>query len=162
MECDDPPLKHEAGTWEWDGNYNYGTQVLYTCGPYGNFQREDGSLYEYLVSKCTWGRTWDPPVLEPCAATSCQLVPFPPKATGLVHLPDVENPITLESEFTIYDVSLPQKMNFPSDFCGAEDRIMLVVGRFPLENKSPLEIIFRGAGKREAFHLLVDPGESFF
>ena len=87
------------------------------------------------------------------------MVPFPPKDTGLVHLPDSENPITLESEFTIYDVSLPQTMNFPGDFCGGEDRIMLVVGRFPLESKNPLEIVFRGAGKREAFHVLVDPGD---
>ena len=152
-------MKHEAGTWEWDGSFSYGTQVLYTCGPYGNFQRPDGSLYEYLVSTCTWDRTWYPPVLEPCAATSCQLVPFPPKDTGLVHLPDSENPITLESEFTIYDVTLPQKMNFPGDFCGGEGRIMLVVGRFPLESRHPLEIVFRGAGKREAFHVLVDPGD---
>ena len=36
---------------------------------------------------------------------------------------------------------------------------MLVVGRFPLESKHPLEIVFRGAGKREAFHVLVDPGD---
>ena len=36
---------------------------------------------------------------------------------------------------------------------------MLVVGRFPLESKNPLEIVFRGSGKREAFHVLVDPGD---
>ena len=162
VNCTDPPVKADAGTWEWNGNFNYGTSVLYTCGPYGNFLDSNGFLYENLISTCSWDRTWSPPVLDPCAATSCQTIPFPPKKTGLVHLPDPNNPITLASEFTLYDVSLPLKMKIPDDLCGDEGQIMLIVGRIPSESKKPLEIIFLGSeSPKEAFHVLVDPVQEF-
>ena len=73
---------------------------------------------------------------------------------------DPDNPITLASEFTLYDVSLPLKMKFPLDFCGDQGRIMLVVGSIPSGSKDPLEIIFQGSGTKEAFHVLVDPGDN--
>lgn len=73
---------------------------------------------------------------------------------------DPENPITLASEFTLYDVALPLKMKFPGDFCGDQGRIMLVVGSIPSGSKDPLEIVFQGQGPKEAFHVLVDPGET--
>ncbi len=38
VNCSTPPVKPGAGTWAWDGNYDYGTNISYTCGPYGNFQ----------------------------------------------------------------------------------------------------------------------------
>ena len=137
----------------------------------------EGFLYEELTSTCrfcfadfydfqkvtflcSWDRTWSPPALDPCAATACQQIPFPPKETGLVHLADPDNPITLASEFTLYDVSLPLKMKFPLDFCGDQGRIMLVVGSIPSGSKDPLEIIFQGSGTKEAFHVLVDPGDN--
>ena len=125
------------------------------------FQRKTHKvLYRYFkVLHCSWDRTWSPPALDPCAATACQQIPFPPKETGLVHLEDPDNPITLASEFTLYDVSLPLKMKFPGDFCGDEGRIMLVVGSIPSGGKNPLEIIFQGEGPKEAFHVLVDPGD---
>ena len=50
-------------------------------------------------------------------------------------------------------------MKFPGDFCGDEGRIMLVVGSIPSGGKNPLEIIFQGEGPKEAFHVLVDPGD---
>jgi hypothetical protein len=31
-------VKPGAGTWAWDGSYKFGTNISYTCGPYGNFQ----------------------------------------------------------------------------------------------------------------------------
>ena len=162
MNCTDPPVKADAGTWEWNGRFNYGTSVLYTCGPYGNFLDSNGFLYEELISTCSWDRTWSPPVLDPCAATSCQTIPFPPKKTGLVHLPDPNNPITLASEFTLYDVSLPLKMKIPEDLCGDEGQIMLIVGRIPSESKTPMEIAFLGLeSPKEAFHVLVDPVQEF-
>ena len=155
-------MKADAGTWEWNGKFSYGTSVIYTCGPYGNFLDNNGFLYEELISTCSWDRTWSPPVLDPCAATSCQTIPFPPKKSGLVHLPDPNNPITLASEFTLYDVSLPLKMTIPDDLCGDEGQIMLVVGRIPTESKKPLEIIFLGSeSPKEAFHVLVDPVQEF-
>ena len=36
---------------------------------------------------------------------------------------------------------------------------MLVVGSIPSGGKNPLEIIFQGEGPKEAFHVLVDPGD---
>lgn len=36
---------------------------------------------------------------------------------------------------------------------------MLVVGSIPSGSKDPLEIVFQGQGPKEAFHVLVDPGE---
>ena len=125
-----------------------------------SFRKTHKVLYRYFkVLHCSWDRTWSPPALDPCAATACQQIPFPPKETGLVHLEDPDNPITLASEFTLYDVSLPLKMKFPGDFCGDEGRIMLVVGSIPSGGKNPLEIIFQGEGPKEAFHVLVDPGD---
>ena len=52
VNCTHPPEKAAAGTWEWNGNLNYGTEVLYTCGPYGNFLDAEGFLYEELISTC--------------------------------------------------------------------------------------------------------------
>ena len=131
MNCTDPPVKADAGTWEWNGKYHYGTTVLYTCGPYGNFLDSDGFLYENLISTCSWDRTWSPPELDPCAATSCQTIPFPPKKTGLVHLPDPDNPITLQSEYNVYNPKLPLTMGFPGDFCGDNGNLMMIVGSVP-------------------------------
>ena len=97
MNCTDPPEKPAAGTWEWNGELIYETDILYTCGPYGNFLSPDGLLYEELVAVCAWNKTWVPSVLDTCAATSCQEIPFPPKETGLVYTPDEKNNITLAS-----------------------------------------------------------------
>ena len=36
---------------------------------------------------------------------------------------------------------------------------MLVVGSIPSGGKNALEIIFQGEGPKEAFHVLVDPGD---
>jgi hypothetical protein len=155
-------VKADAGTWEWNGNFHYRTEVLYTCGPYGNFKDIDGNYYEELVSTCAWNKTWDPPVLDPCAAIACQTIPFPPKESGLQHLADPNNPITLASEFTIYDVSLPLTINFPGpSFCEDPPQTLLVVGRVPLDSKAPLEITFKGEETTEAFHVVVDPAQNF-
>ena len=114
-----------------------------------------------MISTCEWDREWFPLQLDPCVATSCQTIPFPPKETGLVHLEDPNNPIMLASEFTLYDASLPLKMKFPGpQFCG-DGQILLLVGRVPEDSKAPLEVIFQGEGGREAFHVVVDPGRNF-
>ena len=112
MNCSSPPLKSSVGTWEWSGDFHYGTEVLYTCGPYGSFQAADGSLYEELSAVCAWNQTWSPAVLDPCVATSCQQIPFPPKQTGLVYLEDPENPLSPPGS-TVYNPSLPFEMAFP-------------------------------------------------
>jgi hypothetical protein len=97
VNCTEPPEKPGAGTWEWNGDIIYETEILYTCGPYGNFLSEDGTLYEELVAECAWNKTWVPGKLDTCAATSCQEIPFPPKDIGLEYAPDAKNNITLAS-----------------------------------------------------------------
>ena len=64
--CTEPPPRYPAGTWEWSQDYQYGTQILYTCGPYGQFQSQDGVLYKELVAECMWNKTWAPPELDIC------------------------------------------------------------------------------------------------
>ena len=112
MNCTEPPLKSSVGTWEWDGGFHYGTEVLYTCGPYGSFQASDGRLYEELVSSCAWNQTWSPPVLDPCVSTSCQQIPFPPKQAGMLYLDDPDNPLSPQ-ESTVYNPDLPLTLPFP-------------------------------------------------
>jgi hypothetical protein len=130
--------------------------VLYTCGPYGNFLTPDGTLYEELVARCAWNKTWVPAVLPDCGATSCQQVLFPPKKTGLQFLPDAKNSLAPSSEFSQYNPSLPLVMKFPGpDFCDGDGK-MLVVGKIPLDAKKLPEIVFRGNGSDEAFHIQID------
>ena len=110
----------------------YGTEASYTCGPYGNFQSPQGTKYDLTVSTCAWNKTWSPSVLDPCVATSCQVIPFPPPDIGMQHAPDEKNKITLESEFTVYNPRLPFTMKFPgSQFCAENGDIMMVVGSIP-------------------------------
>lgn len=162
MTCSDPPVKPAAGTWEWDGQFDYETPILYTCGPYGNFQAPDSDLYQDLVSRCAWNRTWSPPELDPCAATSCQEIPFPPRSIGLEYVPDINNPITLQSEFAQYNPSLPLKMNFPGpSFCGDSGQKMMIVGKVPSDGKKLPQFAFMGPGIDEAFHLVLDPDQEF-
>ena len=39
VNCSEPPEKPGAGTWQWNGSFEYKTRISYTCGPYGNFLR---------------------------------------------------------------------------------------------------------------------------
>ena len=104
---------------------------------------------------CSWNKSWTPHILDPCVATSCQVVPFPPRETGLIFQPDPENPITLQSEFNVYNPRLPFNMKYPSDFCGDNGNILMIVGSIPARSRKPLEVYFYN-GTDEAFHILVD------
>jgi hypothetical protein len=97
VNCSTPPAKPGAGTWAWDGNYAYGTNISYTCGPYGNFQGPGNTQYETQVVTCAWNMSWVPSVLPSCVATFCSQIPFPPASTGLVYRPDAKNNMTLQS-----------------------------------------------------------------
>ena len=61
----------------------------------------------------------------------CQVIPFPPEDTGMIFQPDPANPITLVSDYTVYNPKLPLKMAFPDDFCGDNGNIMMIVGIVP-------------------------------
>jgi hypothetical protein len=50
VNCSTPPVKPGAGTWVWDGRYKFGTNISYTCGPYGNFQVSFQSSYKKVYS----------------------------------------------------------------------------------------------------------------
>ena len=75
VNCTEPPERPGSGTWEWNGEYKYGTYIVYTCGPFGNFMNESGYKYPVTVASCSWDQAWDPPQLDPCVATSCQVKP---------------------------------------------------------------------------------------
>ena len=157
VNCSDPPVKPPGGTWEWNGDYVYKTSITYTCGPYGRFLSSEGTLYENLISTCAWNKTWVPNELDICAATSCQVIPFPPKSIGMVYTPDAKNNISLASEFSIYNPTLPMEMKFPGGhFCGDNQEQMMIVGTIPLESEEALEVIFATGGLDEAFHIRVD------
>ena len=163
VNCTDPPVKPDAGTWEWDGSLVYDTSILYTCGPVGSFKDPDtGFLYEDLFSTCAWNKTWAPPQLDPCAATACQEIPFPPRSIGLEYVPDPLNPISLASQFSQYNPKLPFKMKFPGpDFCGDNNQKLMIVGRIPEDGKELPEFAFLSEGIDEAFHLQIDPDNEF-
>ena len=59
------------------------------------------------------------------------MIPFPPEDTGMVFQPDPSNPITLVSDYTVYNPKLPLTMAFPEDFCGDNGNIMMIVGIVP-------------------------------
>ena len=64
----------------------------------------------------------------------CQVIPFPPEDTGMIFQPDPANPITLVSDYTVYNPKLPLTMAFPEDFCGDNGNIMMIVGIVPKVN----------------------------
>ena len=106
---------------------------------------------------CAWNKTWVPSKLDTCAATSCQEIPFPPKDIGLVYTPDEKNNITLASEFSVYNPTLPMVMKFKGvEFCEDNQQQLLIVGRMPLDGRDRPEIIFRGTSTDEAFHIRID------
>ena len=110
-----------------------------------------------IVSSCAWNKTWVPSVLDNCAATSCQVIPFPPKGIGLQYTPDEKNNISLASEFSVYNPALPLTMKFPGgQFCGDNQEQMMIVGTIPSDGKEPPEIVFAGEGLDQAFHVRVD------
>ena len=74
-----------------------------------------------------------PAQLPPCAATSCQEVPFPPKEVDLEFLPDARNSLTPASEFSQYNPSLPLTMKFPGGHFCSDGGKMMVVGKIPLD-----------------------------
>ena len=50
VNCSDPPEKPGAGTWQWNGSFEYQTKISYTCGPYGNFIRFFTFRLDFVVT----------------------------------------------------------------------------------------------------------------
>ena len=139
---DEPPERPETGTWEWNQNIGFETSITYTCGPYGNFEDPGGNKYNLIDSVCAWNKSWTPSQLDPCVAASCQVIPFPPEDTGMIFQPDPANPITLVSDYTVYNPKLPMEMAFPGDFCGDNGNIMMIVGIVPKVTRAESSLRF--------------------
>lgn len=61
-----PPPRPSTGTWEWDSSLAYKTEIIYTCGPFGQFKSSKGKLRQEIIATCNWNKTWTPSVLDPC------------------------------------------------------------------------------------------------
>ena len=87
-------------------------------------------------------------VFDPCVATSCQYIPFPPSDLDMVYIPDDQNSLSLLSELSIYNPRLPFSMKFlGADFCRDNGQILMIVGEISKkQSKKPLEIVFPRAG----------------
>ena len=127
-----------------------------------------------LESQCGWNRSWVPAVLEPCVATKCQHIPLPPPDIGMVYLPgrqlsphllsdqtelypfntsDESNSLSLQSELSVYNPSLPLTMRFPGPGFCLENNLFMIVGSIPAKTKKNLEVYFVANGTDEAFHM---------
>ena len=56
----------------------------------------------------------------------------------MIFQPDPANPITLVSDYTVYNPKLPLTMAFPEDFCGDNGNIMMIVGVIPKVNRKQI------------------------
>ena len=162
VNCTEPPERPPSGTWEWNGNYEFGSEASYTCGFYGKFQNKWNEKYETLTSTCGWNRSWVPEVFDPCVATSCQYIPFPPPDLDMVYIPDEENSLSLLSDQSIYNPKLPLTMKFPGpSFCENNGHILMIVGEIPEKIRNDLEIIFLTQNSTEPFHMQVDLKQNY-
>ena len=162
VNCSDPPERPPSGTWEWDGNKEYNSVAQYTCGLYGKFRDTNGYKYEELTSVCGWNKSWVPEVFDPCVATSCQYIPFPPPEVGMIYVPDEQNSLSLLSESSFYNPQLPLTMNFPGpSFCEENGEILMIVGEIKSGSKKPFEVVFGTASTDEAFHMKIDLANDF-
>ena len=160
VNCTDPPARPPSGTWEWNGNKEYHSKAQYTCGLYGKFENSNNEKYEVLESVCGWNKSWVPNVFDPCAATSCQYIPFPPSHLDMVYLPDDQNSLSLLSEMSIYNPNLPLSVPFPgSEFCENNGDILMIVGEIMKKKRGKqgyLEVVVQTSGTNEPFHMKID------
>ena len=150
VNCTEPPERPLTGTWSWSGDYSFSTQVIYTCGPYGQFLGQDGQLYPQLIAECLWNKTWSPPILDPCSVTSCQTMPTSPDDTGLVLTSGPES-----SDSQLFSPRLPAIVSIPpSGMCGDMVKLM-VVGKIPTKARKDLEIVVNSKDLTEAIHVQI-------
>ena len=120
VSCPPPPTKPGAGTWEWGGGREYLDYAEYTCGPYGHFEDSSGGPLETITAVCVWNKTWVPPELPPChgessgrlrpyspPASSCQVVPTPPRSTGLLYTPQENDTLQYITGDLTLDLNTP-------------------------------------------------------
>lgn len=160
VTCTMPPDRPASGTWEWNGEFAYLTKVTYTCGPYGQFQTERGSILEVIVSTCMWNKSFVPDILPSCVATACPLIPNPPKFTRLEFFSELNNNFSLSSDNSFYSPVLPFELKFPENLCSS-GYSLTIVGK--LTSNSPGEtadITFTTKNGDEALHVKIDLHEN--
>ena len=157
VSCSEPPPRPESGTWEWDGSYAYQTKIIYTCGPNGKFKLSNGSLVDEFTSICSWNKSFVPIKLPECVATSCPIVPVPPKYTGLQFYHDPANDFRLDSPYSKYNPPMPAKIPFPGpDFCQNPDTTLKIIGKLISDKRNSYgHIAFETDGQNEAFHVKI-------
>lgn len=98
-----------------------------------------------------------PEVFDPCVATSCQYIPFPPPEVGMEYVPDDQNSLSLLSESSFYNPKLPLKIRFPGpEFCEDNGDILMIVGEIKEKSRKPFEVVFETGTTNEAFHMKID------
>ena len=157
VSCSEPPPRPESGTWEWNKKYDFGTEILYTCGPNGKFLADNGTAFDEIVSTCTWNKSFIPAELPDCVATSCPIVPLPPKFTGLEFYFDPSNDFRLDSPFSRYSPPMPAKIPFPGDdFCQNSESTLKIIGKMTSDNRHSYgHIVFMTDNDDEAYHIKI-------
>ncbi|XP_059083225.1 sushi, von Willebrand factor type A, EGF and pentraxin domain-containing protein 1-like [Tigriopus californicus] len=74
--CGTPPSKPRGGTWIWNGETSYGTEIEYTCGQYAQFlDPTTNASYDVTRLQCLWSKKWSQETLDHCVWSSCNLIP---------------------------------------------------------------------------------------
>ena len=66
---------------------------------------------------------------------------------------DESNSLSLQSELSVYNPSLPLTMRFPGPGFCLENNLFMIVGSIPAKTKKNLEVYFVANGTDEAFHM---------
>ena len=121
------------------------------------FKDVGGGKYEELTSVCGWNKSWVPEVFDPCVATSCQYIPFPPAELDMVYMPDEENSLSLISDTSFYNPKLPLSIKFPGvEFCEDNGDVLMVAGEIPAKSRKPFELYILTSNNDESFHMKID------
>ena len=64
--------------------------------------------------------------------------------------------LSLQSELSVYNPSLPLTMRFPGPGFCLENNLFMIVGSIPAKTKKNLEVYFVANGTDEAFHIRGD------
>lgn len=161
VNCSEPPERPSSGTWQWDRSYEYNTTIIYTCGPYGQFQLPSGKLIKEVVSSCAWNKSWTPNTLPPCVAKSCPIIPFPPSYTGMVFVPDPKSQFNPVSEFRKYGQKMPSSLPFPGhEFCAGGNTVLSAIGKVTTERRGyTADIAILTKSGDEALHVKIALGD---
>ena len=92
------------------------------------------------------------------AASSCQIVPFPPPEIGLLYTPDEVNNMQLASEFSQFNPKIPFSMAVPAGGICSTAKI-LIVGVMPSRVRRPPEVVVRNAAGDDLFWVQVNKAE---